>query len=132
MNSNDFRVFARTDSANKRYNIKDLPNLESLDVYNNYNLSDLYWTGSAWAATGLESGLATTKISSINVGNTALPMINCSGQANLKTYSQYNMRTDRSFFTNESGGTYTGYKFANCLKLEKLYFYYANVIPDSP
>lgn len=132
LQSNDFRRFARTDSANKRYNIKDLPNLESLNLYGNYNLSDLYWTGSAWAATGLESGLVSTAINTIQVGNTNLPMINCSGQANLTNYSHYNMRVDRSFFTNESGGTYTGYKFANCLKLEELYLHHANVIGPFP
>lgn len=105
VNYNDFRAFGTTDSGNNRYNIKDLPNLVSLETYANYYLTDTSFS------------IASQDISYVNVGNCGLSCANLANRQELQSYYQYYSRNVGSIF---ASGTY---RFNNCPKLSVLYFY---------
>ena len=106
--SNDFRKFDTTNSSIKAYNVKDLPNLVTLNLGSNYYLGD--------------SGFSITSnvITTLNIYNTALPCPNMANKASFVNLSADWTRNFGTLFANESGGVYTGYKFEGCINLTKL------------
>ena len=76
--SNDFRSIGTSDTANGRYNINDLENLITLNVYGNYYLS----------GAGFQIAPTNTVIKSINIGSTGLPFpANMAGKQSLESFS---------------------------------------------
>ena len=106
--SNDFTKFDTTNTSDESYNVKDLPNLLTLNLGSNYNLSDAGFS------------IASNVITSLNIYNSGLPCPNMQNKASFTTLSASYTRNFGTLFANESGGVYTGYKFEGCVNLTNL------------
>jgi hypothetical protein len=114
LNNNDFRAFGTTNVALNQYNIKDLPNLVSLQIYGNFSLVDTSFS------------IASQKIISVNLGGTGLSCPNLANRQELQSHNQDNARNAGSLL---DSGTY---KFDNCSKLSSLSFRNSNVTGAIP
>ena len=74
MNDNRFETFGVTDSLNNAYNCQDLPNLENLSLFNNTGLSTSNFS------------VTSSKIRTITVGRTRLPIPDLRNKLELETY----------------------------------------------
>jgi Leucine-rich repeat (LRR) protein len=92
--------------------LKDLPNLQNLDLYSNYYLSD--------AAFSLDS----PDLVSVNIGNTNLSIPNLSSRTSLTSFNYSYARRIDSLYT---GSSDSSYKFSNCSSLTTLGFDRSNV-----
>lgn len=101
--NNDFRAFGTTSGSS--YNIKDLTNLTSLSLINNYYLSDLSFS------------IASTKIQYVNIYNTGLSCPDMGGRQSLIGFYAEYCRNIGSIF---NSGTY---RFNGCSSLTTLSFY---------
>ena len=138
--NNDFTTFGstRTDNGsntshfpNGSYTVETALNLQSLNLYSNYNLSK----------TGFS--IASPVISSINIYNTNLPLPNCIGKEFLNDMQASWCRNAYSFFNTQTAAaaghpTYdanaktsmSGYKFDGCGALTTLNLSYSNLKND--
>ena len=109
-----------------RYSIMNLPDLETLDIYNNYYLS---------SDTTFE--LQSMNLKTIDMGHTGLQIPTIPNRLNLTHFlNQYNYTTT-SFFTsqNTSGttdGKHTGYKLAGCSALQEIRCYASRLTGPIP
>jgi Leucine-rich repeat (LRR) protein len=111
VDNNDFRAFGTTNigvGIDQR-NIKDLTNLITLSLSNNYYLT---YNGDDLITS------SNNKIQSINLYNTGIRCPDLNGKQSLTTFYGHSCRNIGSIFT--SGGTY---KFDGCGSLSTLYFY---------
>ena len=114
--SNDFRTFGTTDTINGRYNVKDLTNLVSLTLSNNY-----YLNGPLPIASG------NNVIQSINNYNTGLELpTNLAGKNSFTTLYHHYCRNPGPLVV---GGNYL---YDNCNSLSTLYLYASNVTGRLP
>jgi hypothetical protein len=114
--SNDFRAFGTTDSGNGRYNVKDLENLVTLHISNNYYLSG------AWS---IASG--NSVIQYINQAATGLQLPTGLGaKQSLTTFYGHYCRNAGPLIV--SGN----YLFENCNSLSTLYLYASGVTGALP
>ena len=114
--SNDFRTFGTTDTINERYNVKDLTNLVSLTLSNNY-----YLNGPLPIASG------NNVIQSINNYNTGLELpTNLAGKNSFTTLYHHYCRNPGPLVV---GGNYL---YDNCNSLSTLYLYASNVTGRLP
>ena len=106
-----------------RYSIMNLPDLETLDIYNNYYLSsDTTFT------------LESMNLKTVDMGHTGLQMPNIQNRLNLtRFYNQYNYTTT-SFFTSENAttGVYSNYKLSGCSSLEEIRCYASRLTGPIP
>ena len=116
---NDFRIFDATANGTTRYNLKQLTNLTSIQLYGNHDLSDNI---------NLVNGLSCSNtLSSMGMSNTYLECPDFTNFAELQTLDASWTRNFGTFFTSESGGVYSGYKFAGCNKLSTMSVLYSGV-----
>lgn len=114
--SNDFRTFGTTDTINGRYNVKDLTNLVSLTLSNNYYLS-----GPLPIASG------NNVIQFINNYNTGLELpTNLAGKNSFTTLYHHYCRNAGPLIV---GGNYL---YENCNSLSTLYLYASPVTGRLP
>lgn len=114
--SNDFRTFGTTDTINERYNVKDLTNLVSLTLSNNY-----YLNGPLPIASG------NNVIQSINNYNTGLELpTNLAGKNSFTTLYHHYCRSAGPLVV---GGNYL---YENCNSLSTLFLYASNVTGRLP
>ena len=117
--SNDFRIFDATANGTTRYNLKQLSNLTSIQLWGNHDLSDNI---------NLVGGLSCSNtLSSMGMGNTNLECPDFTNFSELETLDASYTRNFGTFFTSESGGVYTGYKFSGCNKLSTMNVLYSGV-----
>ena len=105
------------------YSIEDAPALQTLDLYNNYYLTDASFT------------IASDAIATINMHNTGLPIPNCQGKDFLTSISATWCRNAYSLFANagtdaNAKNVMSGYKFEGCGALTNLNFNYGNLKND--
>jgi len=103
ISSNDFRTIGP--SSGSSYNVKELTNLITLSLAGNGNLTDSNFSISA----------SNTKIQSINISGTGLPLPDLNGKQSLISFFGTSCRNIESLLT--SGGNY---KFAGCGALRTL------------
>jgi hypothetical protein len=114
--SNDFRAFGTTDAPNGRYNVKDLTNLVSLDLYGNYNLSG-----------ALSIPIGNDVITSINCGSTGLSLPSGLSGKNSFTSLSYN------YCRNAGPLIVSGnYLYEDCNSLTSISLYASNVTGRLP
>ena len=122
--SNDFRRFDNTANGTSRFNLKQLTNLTTIQLYGNYYLSD-----NISLAGGLSCGNTL-----LDIGFTSTGLV-CPDFTNFSELQKVDASWTRSFgtfFTSESGGVYTGYKFSGCNKLSRLNVLYSGVTGPFP
>ena len=115
--SNDFRAFGTTDSGNGRYNVKDLNNLISLHISNNYYLTD----------SGFSISSGNNVIQYINIAATGLPLP--TGLAAKQSFTTLYAYYCRNAGPLVSGGNYL---YENCNSLSTLYLYASGVTGPIP
>ena len=107
MNGNRFETFGTTDASNNAYNCQDLPNLESLSLFNNPGLTDSNFT------------VSSSKIRSITTGRTRLPIPDLRNKLELETYQNRDSRSSvgvgMSIYASDGE-----FKFKSCPKLRNL------------
>ena len=110
--NNDFNRFDSTANGTSRFNLKQLTNLTSIQVYGNYYLGDnINLVG------GLSCGNTLTSMNFISTG------LECPDFTNFGELQIIDASWTRNFgtlFTSESSGVYSGYKFTGCNKLSTL------------
>lgn len=112
--NNDFRSIGP--SSGSALNVKELTNLTTLYLHNNYYLTDPSFTISS----------DNDVISSIVINWTNLPCPNLAGKQSLTSFSAYGTRSLGSLFDNNN------FKFAGCGSLRSLNFIYSSASGPMP
>lgn len=112
--NNDFRTIPSDNVGLNKYNIQSLPNLISLTVSGNYNLT----SGSF--------SLASTKIQTVNISGTGLSIPNLQNRTFLTSFSGSYTRNAGSFLVGSLS------KFSGCTSLSTLSLYASSISGSIP
>ena len=119
LQNNDFRTIGTSDTGNGRYNVNDLENLISLNLYGNYYLS----------GNNFQIAPTNTVITSINIGSTNLPFpANLSGSQSLERFDAVYARNLGKLVDLPNSKDYV---FDNCSALGTIGLYAATGISGS-